>query len=227
MKKIMFNDKYGLTQAVLKGRKTMTRRIVTDRKLHYWESCCPNMLIVKAPESIKTSLDDTNTYFGIKEKASDCYYCDTIISPYKIGEIIAVAQSYHDLGYDKDSLNRDSTLKIRGTLGQSAGWKNKMFVRADACKHHICITDIKIERLQEISDEDCLKEGIIKQAVLSDESPFLYAYDVYENGSAGYFASQWFKSSRDAFAILIDKICGKNTWERNSWVFAYEFKLLN
>ena len=26
MKKIMFNDKYGLTQAVLEGRKTMTRR---------------------------------------------------------------------------------------------------------------------------------------------------------------------------------------------------------
>lgn len=30
MKKIMFNDKYGLTQAVLDGRKTMTRRIVSE-----------------------------------------------------------------------------------------------------------------------------------------------------------------------------------------------------
>lgn len=30
MKKIMFNDKYGLTQAVLEGRKTMTRRIVSQ-----------------------------------------------------------------------------------------------------------------------------------------------------------------------------------------------------
>lgn len=29
MKKIMFNDRFGLTQAVLEGRKTMTRRIVT------------------------------------------------------------------------------------------------------------------------------------------------------------------------------------------------------
>ena len=27
MKKIMFNDKYGLTQSVLEGRKTQTRRI--------------------------------------------------------------------------------------------------------------------------------------------------------------------------------------------------------
>lgn len=30
MKKIMFNDKYGLTTAVLEGRKTMTRRISED-----------------------------------------------------------------------------------------------------------------------------------------------------------------------------------------------------
>lgn len=29
MKKIMFNDKYGLTQAVLEGRKTQTRRIIS------------------------------------------------------------------------------------------------------------------------------------------------------------------------------------------------------
>lgn len=32
MQKIMFNDKYGLTQAVLEGRKTMTRRTVKTMK---------------------------------------------------------------------------------------------------------------------------------------------------------------------------------------------------
>lgn len=30
MKKILFNDKYNLTQAVLEGRKTQTRRIIKD-----------------------------------------------------------------------------------------------------------------------------------------------------------------------------------------------------
>ena len=32
MQKIMFNDKYGLTEAVLKGRKTMTRRVICQKK---------------------------------------------------------------------------------------------------------------------------------------------------------------------------------------------------
>ena len=31
MKKIMFDDRFGLTQAVLEGRKTMTRRIVSEK----------------------------------------------------------------------------------------------------------------------------------------------------------------------------------------------------
>ena len=34
MKKIMFNDKYGLTKAVLDGRKRITRRIIADKKLN-------------------------------------------------------------------------------------------------------------------------------------------------------------------------------------------------
>lgn len=33
MKKIMFNDKYGLTKAVLEGRKTITRRIAYSKDI--------------------------------------------------------------------------------------------------------------------------------------------------------------------------------------------------
>jgi len=39
MKKIMFNDRYGLTESVLSGRKTQTRRIIT----------CPKRIIAKNP----------------------------------------------------------------------------------------------------------------------------------------------------------------------------------
>ena len=35
MKKIMFNDRYGLTQAVLEGKKTMTRRIIPDIEIDW------------------------------------------------------------------------------------------------------------------------------------------------------------------------------------------------
>ena len=218
MKKIMFNDKYGLTQAVLDGRKTMTRRIIPDKKLHYWKCSCPDMVIVRVPESQKLKADDDNTYFGIKDKISSEYYCDTITSPYKVGEVVAIAQSYKGLGYDGDSIDRDSQLNIRGLMKDSAGWNNKMFVRAGACKHHIEITKIKIERLQDISEEDCLKEGIEYYGLEhEDYGDTLYGFE----GSVTYI------SARDAFSVLIDKVSGQGIWKRNPYIFAYEFKLID
>lgn len=116
------------------------------------------------------------------------------------------------------------TIKFRG---KSIYWANKMFVKVNLMPHHIEITGIKVERLQDISDEDCLKEGIVRQEVISDESPFLYAYDAFLNGDNKYFASQWFKTPKEAFAALIDKVSGKCTWESNPFVFAYEFVLVD
>jgi hypothetical protein len=206
MKKIMFNDKFGLTQAVLDGRKTMTRRIAN---LTQQEA---DMLMGKLPDCPKSLI---------------CAIWHNK-SRFKVGEVVAIAQSYKDSGYSPDSLDRHpKDLSIRGLMKDSAGWDNKMFVKSYACKHHIKITNVKIERLQDISDEDCLKEGIVKQEVISDESPFLYAYDAFLNGDNKYFASRWFKNPKEAFAVLIDKVSGKGTWESNPFVFAYEFVLVD
>lgn len=216
MKKIMFNDKFGLTQAVLDGRKTMTRRIVSEKLLDRWtdyDDFCNNVSVENAPTE--------RQYYDEKD-----FFLNN--APYKLGEVVAIAQSYKDSGYDPNSLDRHpKDLSIRGLMKDSAGWNNKMFVKSYACKHHIKITNVKIERLQDISDEDCLKEGIVKQEVISDESPFLYAYDAFLDGDNKYFASRWFKNPKEAFAVLIDKVSGKGTWESNPFVFAYEFKLID
>lgn len=212
----MFNDKYGLTQAVLDGRKTMTRRIVTDKKLHYWKCSCPDMAIVRVPESQKIKADDDNTYFGIKDKISSEYYCDTITSPYKAGEVIAIAQSYLDL-----SLAEVSQWKSNGnktTINSLAGWTNKLFVKSELMPHHIRITDVKVERLQDISDGDCLKEGI-------EEHLKNVQYGFSSN--IGYCGQYPFSNPREAFASLIDKVAGKGTWDSNPYVFAYKFELVD
>ncbi|WP_394901927.1 hypothetical protein [Bacteroides xylanisolvens] len=214
MNKIMFNDKYGLTQAVLEGLKTMTRRIfyIPDKLVPYLDI-----------DDIFDIVDDCIIW---KDKSDNIRM--TFEPKYKVGEVVAIAQSYKDLGYAPDSLDRHpKDLSVRGLMKDSAGWNNKMFVKSYACKHHIKITNVKVERLQDISDEDCLKEGIVKQEVISDESPLIYAYDAFLNGESGYFASQWFKIPKEAFAVLIDKVSDKGTWERNPFVWVYEFKLFD
>ena len=156
----MFNDKLGLTQAVLEGRKTMTRRICKyDRPDESWDIVFP-VFGSKDYDNEGNLVSPLFGAFGWKNKDGDFTGWNNPL--YKVGEVVAIAQSYRDLGYSPDSLDRHpKDLSIRGLMKNSAGWNNKMFVKSYACKHHIKITNVKVERLQDISDEDCLKEGII------------------------------------------------------------------
>jgi hypothetical protein len=95
-----------------------------------------------------------------------------------------------------------------------------MFVKAKYMPHRIRITGIRAERLQDISDKDCLREGIRKSVVeYGDKKIVQWTYFDEKR-------TIWFDSPRDAFAALIDRISGHGTWQRNPWVFAYEFELI-
>jgi len=161
MKKIMFNDKYSLTQAVLNGRKTMTRRVCKyDRPNETYDIVFP----VFEPNDYDNDgniVSPLNYAFGWKNDKGD--FTGWNIPKYKVGEVCAIAQSYETIFHSGNCPNDffvDSSTINKKYCG--AGFKNKLFVRADFMPHHIRITNIKIQRLQEISNEDCLKEGIIK-----------------------------------------------------------------
>ena len=215
MKKIMFNDKFSLTQAVLEGRKTMTRRIVTY-PLKFRGVNVAGYFVCKRPSGEVTEI----CMYDEDERMIDG---GQILPKYKVGEVVAIAQSYKDLGYDPDSLDRDpKDLGIRGFMKHSAGWNNKMFVSAAACKKHIRITGVKCERLQDISESDCLKEGIIKYT----KDGTVFKYDLSDRFEM--FSWQDMKRSpREAFSALIDKVSGKGMFASNPYVFVYEFKLID
>ncbi len=219
MKKIFFNDKLGLTQAVLDGRKTMTRRICKyDRPDETYDIVFP----VFEPSDYDNDgniVSPLNYAFGWKNDKGD--FTGWNIPKYKGGEVVAIAQSYGDCGNMPDYELDEDGYPI---MPKRSGFFNKMFVRADLMPHHIRITDIKIERLQGISDEDCLKEGIEKY-FLGFDSPhtdcmgFTYSFD--ESGKYKY------PNAKQAFAALIDKVSGRGTWNNNPYVFAYEFELID
>lgn len=215
----MFNDECGLTQAVLDGRKTMTRRgCKYDRPNETYDIVFP----VFEPNDYDNDgniVSPLNYAFGWKNDKGD--FTGWNIPKYKVGEAVAVAQCYKSLGMnpeialdDKDGIGFYTKTKF------APGWKNKMFVRADLMPHHIHITDIKVERLQNISDEDCLKEGIYKGQCGSADTHFMDAY--YYKGDI-----QPYCTPRGAFAALIDKVSGKGTWLKNPYVFCYSFKLID
>ena len=215
----MFNDDYGLTQAVLDGRKTMTRRVCKyDRPNETYDIVFP----VFEPNDYDKDgniVSPLNYAFGWKNDKGD--FTGWNIPKYKVGEVVAIAQSYESLGMNPEiALNDKDGIGFYTKTKFAPGWGNKMFVRADLMPHHIRITDIKIERLQDISDEDCLKEGIYEDSG-DDEFPPSIFYEFEGNKDDG------FDTPREAFAALIDKISGRGTWNNNLYTFAYEFELID
>lgn len=209
----MFNDKYGLTQAVLEGRKTNTRRSVSMHDYKYGFQVWYDIV------SKKYWACDGDSNFIVER------------SRYSRGEVVAVAQSYNKIGLSP-SMYCEVPNKYGGTRDGSfdelPGWENKMFVKAELMPHHIKITNIRVERLQDISDEDCLREGVVKNTIgyyvegIRCKDWEKESHVEMENGET----LKLFPTPREAFAALIDKVSGKGTWDSNPYVWVYEFELI-
>ena len=219
MQKMMFNDKYGLTKAILDGRKTQTRRII---KIKDDELCRFKEEYYNASFDLLDGKDLIEAYFVNNPKKI----------PYKVGEIVAVAQSYKVVSdnisqtpskeraefyckimktcYPKEEIHRDTE--------DIAGWTNNMFVKSELMPHQIRITNVRIERLNDISDNDCLAEGIEFDC---KSQSFYCGFNNSTNSKI------WLgRTPSEAYAALIDKVGKKGDWESNPYVFVYDFELI-
>lgn len=232
----MFNDKYGLTKAVLEGRKTQTRRIIT----------CP-----------KTFKGQYVAGFHVYKRQSDgfiseiCMYDEDerdfdegqIVTKYKVGEIVAVAQSYKTIDdYYKSAYSYNHSAhgmticEFDGVSDKDVHkwnmiavnyrgkkvWTNKLFVKPELMLHFIRITNVRIERLQDISNKDCLAEGIDIRGLIVSPTSMGVDKIMYHFCNINRFYS----TPREAYAALIDKVGKKGDWGSNPYVFVYEFKLI-
>ena len=199
MKRISFKDSGGLnlTQAVLSGRKTMTRRAVIEQ--------------VEKDAMVRSSLCGT---FDLMRREKIAYILNH--SPYKVGDVVAIQQAYKAI----PPLDLYSSSYGKYAFERSAGWTNKMFVAARFMPHHIRITDVKVERLQDISDEDCMREGVLP---IWDNETEPRKIDCYDFTGSDYV----YKTARTAFSCLIDKVSGRGTWDSNPLVLVYSFELVD
>lgn len=195
----MFNDEpYGLTDAVLTGTKTHTRRIVPDSHLKAYEK-------YKAEnKGAAMSLSDFLIRRGLAR--------------YVVGEVVAIAQSYKSIRLSPSfvSAKKDHEKKhhTNTPVGQQAGWNNKMYVAADFMPHHIRITGVRAEKLQSISDEDIAAEGVITI------TPGREYTTCPKKESSKLLA----KSLRGAYQQLIDGVSKKQIFRKNPYVYVFEFE---
>lgn len=218
MKKILFNDKFLLTKAVLDGRKTQTRRVIQQSEMdkinlfqkEYYELTFDKL---EGAELI-------NHYYFVEKRGR---------LPYQIGEVVAVAQSYCSIADELENCNNATCAAHYEKNVQKAseyiswmghpGFNNKLFVAAGMMPHKIRITDVRVERIQDISDECCLKEGVIEGLCEGKDNQYSVCYYALND-------IHTFCKPREAFAYLINKVSGKDVWSENPYVFAYDFELI-
>lgn len=207
MKKIMFNDKYGLTQAVLKGRKTQTRRILN-----------PAMLFERL-----------GTYEGwAKESIADWKgRCVLLLdgellghTAHNIGDIVAVAQSFQSR-YE-EVLERVKDDDLWEALHEFVPLISANTADSKNAYHHICIRNIRVERMQDIRKKDCLAVGI--RVVYSGNGMKDY---VYQQDGSVFLSSDCYGTAREAYKAYVDRVYGQNMWKLNPYVVVYDFELID
>ena len=211
----MFSDKFLLTQAVLEGRKTQTRRVITYPKTFHGKDVCGYYVCRRATDRAITEVcmyDENDSFIDEGQ----------ILPKYKVGEVVAVVQRMCDVYAEWDMIYLGKDTKVlMDKFGGSPGFNNKMFVKAEYMPHQIRITDVRVERLQDISDECCLKEGIIKKW----HAPACKNY-YYVPGIEVKSVKDVHDTPQEAFAHLINKVSRKDVWSENPYVFVYDFKLI-
>lgn len=186
-----------MVQAILEGRKTMTRRIIKSRH----ESGLFQIERKLTGEITGITSLDWDERSGNVTNDIHCPYG-------KIGDVLWVRETYHvndvsgefpDIekkwyNYKADHLDRDP-----GPMWPPFDkWKPSIFMPKAACRIFLEITNIKVERLKDISEADAKAEGV----------------SVAECCHAYYHG----------FSILWQKINGKESWEANPFVWVVGFK---
>lgn len=92
-------------------------------------------------------------------------------------------------------------------------WKPSIFMPKEAARIFLRVTDVRVERLQDITEEDAIAEGVEK-ITLRDNTPCYKSY--------GH--TQGYGNAVDSFYSLWESIHGESAWKENPWVWAYSFE---
>ncbi len=211
-----------MVQAILAGRKTMTRRVIDMDDLK------------ESPDRFRSAGDsrewdvprpaikyDDRIWFAWELKNSNARIWIERCK-YKPGDILWVRESFQDYG-GSIFFKADGPEINDGPLGCANKWKPSIHMPKSACRIWLEVTDVRAERLHSITKEDAIYEGI-----LSDEIGFK---DYDKNMAEGYGDPSYdyphVMDARVSFKSLWESINGSESWHSNPWVWVISFKIIS
>ena len=96
-------------------------------------------------------------------------------------------------------------------------WKPSIHMPKEAARLFLRITDIRVERLQNISEEDAISEGIKKVSNHNQWYNYLHPKNAVP-------AQMWVRGAVNSFETLWASINGFESWQSNPWVWVVSFE---
>lgn len=195
-----------MVQAILEERKTMTRREVNFPQV--WPDLLEDLhakLVVKGKEVFDLKGEHR---FDLRDRFG------------KPGDVLWVRESWcHNTTptwwpYHYRAANDTFSDP------ENERWKPSIHMPKAACRIFLEVVSVRVERLQDISDQDAISEGIEVIGLNAAEVPF---YKDYWGQSPGGM----YRHPRNSFKSLWWKINGAESWDANPWVWVVEFKRID
>ncbi len=207
-KPILFNVK--MTQAILDNRKGATRRVIKpqpDEKHQF-------------PLGFVTSSTDNKNIgsygWGIDEYGGHIQYAKI---PYKVGDYLYVRETF---GFDKNNYfyKADFSNADLDKIKNITKWLPSIHMPKAAARIFLRVTDVRIERLQDITEEQAIKEGC-EGLECSCHGTAYACTDCYNTG--------WLEPPQVDFIFLWNSTIKKQDidkygWDANPWVIVIEFE---
>lgn len=206
LKPILFKTE--MVQAILEGRKTQTRRIIKlrDGFLPECESISYGIEIDKQGEWQQGKPDK------VMDFSKTFPYWQELKPKYKVGDVLWVRETWNNsLNSNEYCYKADTDNPIY--LDKKWKWKPSLFMPLDACRLFLKVTNVRIERLQDISNQDAINEGIEPKKIESVTFFKDYGYNNFIH-----------RNPKSSFATLWFEVNGKESWEQNPFVWAIEFE---
>lgn len=194
-----------MIRALLDGRKTQTRRILKpqpmeDRGMWFWRdfAFCDKSFVISSGQEIARQ---------IRYAPGDCLWVRETWKPHSI----YADRAPRDIPNSKIFYRADD-----GYAPSNMKWVPPIHMPRWASRLTLIVESVKVERLQEISEEDAWAEGIEAVDGLFDDEIRALADE--------YGIS--IEDARTTFAALWESIRGKRAWAANPWVIAISFRVV-
>lgn len=219
IKPILFNTE--MVRAILDGRKTCTRRLVKTRR----KDAC-GLYVMKSPDG---------SFAGVYEYDEDGrMFENPLIPPYKPGDVLYVRETWCKGSWGNEKERYYYKSDDNDFL---CTWHPSIHMPKEAARIWLKVTDIRAERLKEITEAQAKAEGIKRYS--KDGNLYKYAVtddwwiDYHNKHRKSFFGGTWWqdmpRTAKDAFSYLWDSTV-KNSdlerygWNANPWVWVIQFE---